>query len=579
MSTKSFLQRLGFRRPAETRPSAPSAAYFQNEKNPLLVSWNPQLRETQADVQSSWEKAAARAITSIQNSGFISGIVEMSSGAVVGTGLQFASRPDAEELGWDPKFARKWARKVESRFRAWARKPKECDAGGKMTFGQMQQAAYASYMAYGEIFGLMPLIKRRGTKSMTKVALLPPSRILNTTDTMAKIIQGVKVDEWGLPIGYRIRVKDPYSYYRERDIDAEDADGRPNAIHIKDPAVAVTRGISPFSSILKVTRQVDQYADATLTTALIQTIFAAVVKSNIDGLAAFDGLMTKQDTGSIDVEKFAAAKEEWYDGASIDLTQHGRIAHLFPNDELTFTESKQGGQQYDHFMGWLLREIARGAGVTYESATGDYRNATYSSVRMAGAVEWLTVLRRRGNIVAPFCDVTYNAWLDEEIGTGRIDYPGGYEKFLLERDFAAKCSWTGPARPQADDFKTARAFQVRKDMQSTTLAEIHEEYGRDWDDDMRQRAAENDLAEELGLPKPWAATDLLQVSGGEEAALNAPPSSGSGEKKDPKKNGGTQSPGERDPANATLDAELGDDLNATLEAELVVEDGAPKHGD
>jgi capsid protein len=138
---------------------------------------------------------------------------------------------------------------------------------------------------------------------------------------------------------------------------------------------------------------------------------------------------------------------------------------------------------------------------------------------MAGAVEWLTVMRRRNNIVTPFCDQVAEWRLDEEIASKRIPYPGGYERFQEEREFAARFTWTCPARPQADDYKTAKAFETRKGMFTTTLAEIHEEYGRDWDDDMRQRAAENALAEELGLPKPWAATDLLQVKGGEDAAL------------------------------------------------------------
>ena len=74
---------------------APQAAFFQSEKNPPMVSFNPQLRETQADVQASWEKAAARAVHSIQNSGVIAGVVEVSSGGVVGTGLRMSARPDA----------------------------------------------------------------------------------------------------------------------------------------------------------------------------------------------------------------------------------------------------------------------------------------------------------------------------------------------------------------------------------------------------------------------------------------------------------------------------------------------------
>nr|WP_292463684.1 phage portal protein [Mesorhizobium sp.] len=526
-----------------------------------MVGWNPQLREHGQDVQASWEKAAARSISAIQNSGFMTGIVEVSSGGVVGFGLRMASRPDAEVLGWKPEFATKWARNVETRFRAWAKKPRECDAQGQMNFSQMQQAAYASYMAYGEILALMPMIRRDGVTSLTKVLLTPPTRLVNSTDLTGGMIQGVKVDQWGLPVGYRLRERESMLGWKERDIRALDADGRPNLLHIKDPAIASTRGIGPFASVLKVVRQVDQYFDANLTSAMIQTIFAATIRTNISGAAAYDGLMTRDDKGNFDATGFAGTKGEWYDGASIDLSQHGRIAHLFPGDELDFTEAKQPGQQLDHFLGWLLREIARGGGVTYESATGDYRGATYSSVRMAGAVEWLTVMRRRNNLIVPFCDMVFEWWLDEEIATGRIEFPGGYQRFKELRAFAARATWTGPARPQADDFKTARAYEVRKGMQATTLSEISEEYGRDWDDDARQRAAENALHDELNLPKPWAATDLLQVKGGEEAALEE--AKNAGQPQEPKKSGAASD----DDPEKELSAELDDDLKSKLDEE------------
>ncbi|WP_378952094.1 phage portal protein [Mesorhizobium sp. ANAO-SY3R2] len=556
MKAPSFISRLfGGAAGGATRSATPRAAYFHGEKNRFTFGWNPTLRDRQADVQASWEKAAARAISAIQNSGFMTGIVEVSSGAVVGAGLRMASRPDADSLGWKPEYAAKWSRKVESRFRAWAKKPMACDAAGQMTFGQQQQAAYASYMAYGEILGLLPMIKRRNTRSLTKVLLLPPTRLVNSTDMTSAMVQGVRVDEWGMPVGYRLRKRAPDGGWKEVDYAAADADGRPNIIHIKDPAIATTRGISPFAPVLKVHRQVDQYMDANLTSALIQTIFAATVRTNISGPAAFDGLITQNEKGGPDLAGFAASKGEWYDGASIDLSQHGRIAHLFPGDELEFTEAKQPGQQLDHFLGWLHREIARGAGVTYENATGDYRGATYSSVRMAGAIEWLTVMRRRNNIIVPFCDAVFEWWLDEEIATGRIEFPGGYEKFLELKEFAVRATWTGPAKPQADDFKTARAYQVRKEMQATTLAEIAEEYGNDWDDDARQRAAENALHDELGLPRPWAPSDILQVDGGQEVALKDAGNDGSGEKKDGKrpepKRSGPRNPAEKDPADAT----------------------------
>jgi len=319
-----------------------------------------------------------------------------------------------------------------------------------------------------------------------------------------------------------------------------------------------------MAPVLKVVRQVDQFADATLTAALLQTIFAATLKTNITGMAGFEGLMTSGDTGNLDLSAFAAAKGDWYDGAKIDLTQHGRIAQLFPNDELVFNEAKAPGQQFDQFMGWLMREIAAGAGVTYESTTGDYRGATYSSIRMAGAQEWLTVLRRRNNIIVPFCQAFYASFMDEAVFTGRIKFPGGYRNFIEKREAALRSEWSGPAQPQADDFKAARSHEVLKDMGATTLMEISASYGRDWDDDMRQQAEENRMAESLNLPLPWAPKDPLQTREGQELALNAPADGDGTERKDTKNRKkstrkGADDPAEKDPADV-LEEELQSEL-------------------
>lgn len=548
------------------------AAFMKGERNSFFQSWNPQLRETYQDVQASWSKAAARAVDSIQNSGFMAGAVEAASGSTVGPGLRFSAQPNAAALGWGDEKADEWAAKVEAGFKAWAASPASCDAAGQMTFKQMQQAVFACYMAYGEAVALMPMIRRPGSPSLTKVSLILPSRLVDYNDETTGWVQGVRTDGWGKPQAYRFRRRSPIVGWEEFDIRAVDRDGRPNVLHVKDPGIGVTRGMSPLATILKVTRQVDQFADATLTAALIQTIFAATLKSNINGLAAFDGLMTNGDTGALDVEAFASARGDYYDGAKIDLMQHGRIAHLFPNDELDFKEAKHPGQAYDEFMAWLLREIARGVGVTYENLTGDYRGATYSSVRMAGAQEWLTVIRRRENIVVPFCQAVYEAWLEEEIGSGRIEFPGGLDKFLEMKAMAAKATWNGPVKPQADEFKTARAYEVRKGMQATTLAEIAEEYGRDWDDDMRQRKRENDLAQKNGLPLPWSPTDMIETREGQELALQDPGNDGQepiDSRPKPKKGGGRRkgsgrNPPEREPTEPGSDVELEAELKESL---------------
>jgi lambda family phage portal protein len=486
------------------RPTATSE-YFRRDSSPFLQSWQPALREHAADVRASYDIAAARAVDAIHNSGFIAGIMETSTAAVVGTGLKLAARPDGAAVGWNPKQAADWAKLVEARWNAWCACEPDCDAAGKMTFGQMQGVAYASWMAYGEVLALNPVFQRRRDVSSpaTKVLMLPPTRLMHKTDGVT-IWDGVEIDQLGFPIGYWLMERVPElsgMSMRERRVDAYDRRGRRNITHIMNPGPAITRGISPLAPALKVVRQLEQYCDATLTAALLQTIFAATIKTNATGAAAFEGLMTSDE--QLDLGALAAAKDEWYSSAKVDLFTHGRIAHLFPNDELEFKKAEHPGQQFDQVMGWLGREICRVAGVTYENGMGDYRTATYSSVRMATAETWKIVEMRRENVISPLCQRTYETFLEDEIGMGHIPLPGGLATFRANRDALCRARWTGPPKPQADDLKTANAYTTLYDLGATSLQEICAEYGLDWQIVMEQRAEERAYAISMGLPDPY----------------------------------------------------------------------------
>ncbi len=485
------------------RSRMPTAQYMRDSSAGFLSSWNPALRDAQDEVRGKWRQAAARTIDALHNSGWMSGGIEQASADTIGAGLRLNCSPDVATLGWNDEQHAEWSSIVERRWRAWSNNPLECDARGKRTVPELTDAAIRQNYAFGEVTALLPQIRRPESQTETKVMMVSPHRLSMETDETRRISQGVMVDENGMPTAYRFK-KRAGGVETNIDVRARSSKGRPQVIHIFDGTPDQVRGITPLAPILKVLRQHDQLADATLTAALIQTIFAATVKSPGLSDEVFQGFQTNDDDEvPAEMEAFMNAKLSWWQGRSLDLGQHGQIAHLFPGEEFDIKGAQHPGDNYLPFSRNLLREIARCIGITYEALTGDYEGATYSSVRMANAAIWAIIVRRRNRVAVPFVNTIYRTWLEEEIKTGRIPFPGGYQAFLKNRSAATNADWHGPAKPTADDLKTAKAQTERLENCTTSLTYECAEYGLDVDAVMRDRARERRIAQRYELPDPY----------------------------------------------------------------------------
>ncbi|MCZ4270727.1 phage portal protein [Maritalea porphyrae] len=534
----------------------------------ILAGFLPNLREPADEVDQNLYKQVSRILSLQQSSGFFRNVVEISVSQVVGCGLRMSSRPNADRLGWSDKEAEKFSTEFETAFRTWAQNPYSCDASGQFTFGGLQQAYLASAASYGEGLSLIVNEKRPGVKNTTKVKLLPPSRIVDRSDGI-DLVQGVRTNKWGLPISYLITEKFSDGTIGEREIRVRDRDGRQTLVHRFMPNIAVTRGMPTLGAGMKSYRQFDQYGDANLTQKMVRSIFGAIIHSQVNGMEAFRGLMTQQENvaadasgaSNFDWQGYVQQHQKFYKNSKLDLTQHGRIGQLFPGDKMEFVESKAANDEFDPIARWLMLEFAASAGLSYESATGDYRGATYSSIRMAGAKEWQGVLRKRNELVAPFNSAVATAFLEEEIFTGRIKLPGGkdFKFFLDNREDIARTTWNGPAQPQADEFKAARAAQVRIDSGIASVQEVSDEYGTNYDETVVQQGRENEAAKREGVPPPHGRADgFFDEPEGED--LNAPATADKGDRKKPKKTsrnrrGGGRDVPDREPKDA-LDTEL-----------------------
>lgn len=492
-------------------PKRARAQYLRDNSSGILSMRRAVTRDGSVSVRESAERASALAWSFVRNSGWLAGAVDQIITDTVGTELKLSARPYLDTLGYSPQERAEWIKLVEA---AWFRhvwSAHEYDWAGKSTLAEHCDGVLRYYLAGGEALGVLdhmpPALRRRyNITTGTKVSLIAPHRLKRETDDYSGLDQGIFHDENGRVKAYRFigrRNGQDFDY----DIPATSGPLR-RVVHLMDrgdnPDSA--RGISVLAPILKVAAQYDQLADATLTTALLQTAFAATIKSPEPSVDAFQAI---QEIADDDAELADSLRDVW--SARIDalaehgvsMSDHGRINHLGPGEEFHMHTAATPGSQYIPFSQNLQREMARRLGVTFESFTFDFTGATYSSVRMGIASVWPIVVRRRERIVAPFCQAIYEAWLDEEIGTGRIPFKGGYAAYAANRMLVNNAEWAGPAQPTADDYKSAMAAKVRMELLLSSHAEESALMGKKGEETLQAIGSEVAAITDLGIPSPF----------------------------------------------------------------------------
>jgi lambda family phage portal protein len=486
---------------------APRSAYMRDGRGTVFSRWIPGLRTAQDDVSVAWHHATARTLDLAHNSGWIAGMIDQATANTVGLGMRLRSMPENDLIGMSEEEAQEWRKLVESRWELWAENPLECDIEGIRTIAQMQESAFKHWIATGEILAEVVWRERPQSTTGTKVRLLSATRLVNKTEKHRRVYGGVRVDADGMPVAYIARRDEGYILGEvEYEVPARDAFGRPRVIHVFTGAPGQRRGITILVPVLKVAKQFDQLSDATLMAAIIQTVFAASISAEgptEDTLRTLLGPKEQAQAMSSGMSPFDAwfeAQAGWSDAHPMDLGISGRIAHLFPGEKLEFHSPEQPDSAYKDFALHLLREMARCLGLTYESATGDYEGATYSSVRMAVNEIYAITKARRKFVLAPFLQPIFEAWLEEEIERGSIPFPGGLAGFLRHRAAACRASWAGSPKPVADDLKAAKSAEVYQAMGVVSDQMIADDLGVDIEDVYAQRAREAKLREKYRLP-------------------------------------------------------------------------------
>lgn len=502
---------------ADFQPPRARAGYLRDTKSRVMTMRSAPLREHRDDVRVAWRRAAGLAMDLIQNSGRLRGAADQVIADTVGVELVLNPQPDLAGLGYNPDEAAALVRTIKQRWKRYAWSPRECDSRGKFTLPQMVDIALRWDMVYGEALGVIsymsPAQRRQyGVTSGTKMCMVTPNRLVQDTNEIEGLFQGVIHDPNGRPVAYRIEEKES-GIKVKRDYKAYDREGRQLVTHVFDPLDAGdVRGISRIASAFRQHIQHEILVDTTIQTAILQTVFAAVLTSKTPSKEAFEAIEAMSaDDASPDGKSSYSDEYRDYFLAALDRAAEGEIAisdapqvsHLAPDEKLELLTTNTPGPQFLPVSRELSRDMARAIGITFGGLTMNHENATYSSTRMENSSIWPVVTRRRERIAAPPCQAVYESFLDEEVGEGRIPIKGGYEAFAANRERLMWALWQGPAKPSADDLKSAKGSSERLYNGTTTLADECAENGKDPDEVFEQRLREHKRYVDAGMPSPF----------------------------------------------------------------------------
>jgi lambda family phage portal protein len=293
-----------------------------------------------------------------------------------------------------------------------------------------------------------------------------------------RIVMGVEIDQWKKPVAYHLLTKHPgeYSYYRTdgKTIDRVPADQIIHAFIQERPTQ--TRGIPWMHSAMTRLNMLGGYEEAELVAAR-----TAACKMGFFTSPSGDGYTGDDKTD---------------DGDVISKAEPGMFEQLPQGMDFKSFEPSHPTNVFQYFNKAILRGIASGLNVSYNSLASDLEGVNYSSIR-AGLLDerdcWRAI---QGWIIENLHEEVYPEWFNMAVVTKQLDIkPIDIERLAVAQWQPRGWAWVDP-----ENDTTAAIMAVNNGLKTRRM--IAAEQGYDLEDIYRELAEEKELAKKYGLEFP-----------------------------------------------------------------------------
>lgn len=484
-------RRRGPAAPARAKPAARTAPVvqtrmYQAAKSSRLTSgWASQTTSADSELVSSLRQLIQRSRALVRDSAYAKRAKVIVQNNVVGAGigLQAQVMSSRGTLREDINDA------IENTWREWCC-AEDCHTGGTLHFSDMERVLMGQVFEAGEVFirkhyrafgdeGIPFALEVIESERMADELQYPTVPGAAAPGTIIKM--GIEQDAFGRPLAYWVRQRHPGEYRWAGD--------RPDLVE-RVPASQIihlrlverwpqTRGEPWLHAVARKLNDMDGYTEAEITAARGAANYMATIES---------------------ADPNTPLAEPKSDGTRELALEPGMVETLLPGEKLNFVSPNRPNAALDPFMRYMLREVAAGVGVSYESISRDYSQSNYSSSRLALLDDRDLWRMLQQWFIRSFRNPLHKEWLQAAVLSGSIsgirvdEYAIDPKKFEAVAFKPRGWSWVDPTKEVA-------AYKEAVKAGFTTVADViaNTGGGQDIEDILRQRRRELDMMDELDL--------------------------------------------------------------------------------
>lgn len=385
---------------------------------------------------------------------------------------------------------------IETAWKRWCG-ANRCHTAGKLSWVRLQQLIIQGVFESGEI--LVRIVRQKFGDSTVPFALelIESDQIVDSWngrigESGNEIRMGVEIDQWQRPVAYWLYPRHPGDNLAAATL--------ASANYVRVPAEEIrhialferpyqTRGVPWMHATLVKLRHMGGYEEA--------EIVAARASAAIMGFRQRPEVDIPGD-GADDADAVV-------DGERVTDMSPGVIMDLAPGETFTGFNPSRPNAALEPFMRFMLRSVAAGVGVSYESLSRDYSQSNYSSSRLALLDDrdlWRTLQQW---LIESLCQPVFEAWLEMAVLSGAVNLPA-YE---TTPEIYQAIRWAPRGWKWVDPMKEGGA--AKSDVRSgfTTLTDVLAEQGEDIEEFFKRRQQEIKLAKQYGV---MLDTDPAQVN-------------------------------------------------------------------